>query len=299
MSYKIAIASGKGGTGKTTVAVNLYAMLNKAFGNKIELVDCDVEEPNDLIFFNDAKKEKQEEIFQLIPRINKDACTFCRECVEYCEFNAIVVIPPVNFAEVNKSLCHSCGACLVACKHDAITEHPETIGWVNSYQTKNVNGLKEGRLKIGSAMQTMLIKDLKKKVSQSNEIVIYDSPPGTSCPVVETISDTNYVILVTEPTLFGLHDLKLMVNLMKEIKTPFGVIVNKAGLGNNEVYSYLKSEGIELLGEIPFSKDYAGLYAQGNIVENMPDVIKINYEKIVENLSQKFMQYDGDNYFKW
>jgi MinD superfamily P-loop ATPase len=299
MSYKIAIASGKGGTGKTTVAVNLYAMLSEAFGNKIELVDCDVEEPNDLIFFEGANIEKQEEIFQLVPHIDKDKCTFCRECVEYCEFNAIVVIPPVNFAEVNKSLCHSCGACLVACKHNAITENPETIGWVNSYQTKNVNGLKEGRLKIGSAMQTMLIKDLKKKVSQRSEIVIYDSPPGTSCPVVETISNTNYVILVTEPTLFGLHDLKLMVNLMKEVKIPFGVIVNKAGLGSNEVYEYLKNEDIELVGEIPYSRDYAGIYAKGNIVGNIPDNIKVNYEKIVENLSQKLMKNEGDNYFKW
>jgi len=298
MSYKIAIASGKGGTGKTTVAVNLYAMLTKAYDNKIELVDCDVEEPNDLIFFEGANKKKQEEIFQLIPHIDTDKCTFCRECVEYCEFNAIIVIPPANFAEVNKSLCHSCGACVVACKHDAITEHPQTIGWINSYQTKNTNGLKEGRLKIGSAMQTMLIKDLKKRVSQNIEIVIYDSSPGTSCPVVETISDTDYVILVTEPTRFGLHDLKLMINLMKEVKIPFGVIVNKAGLGSNEVYEYLKNEDIELLGEIPFSRDYASLYAKGNIVENIPDSLKVNYENIVENL-KKCLKNEGNNYFKW
>jgi MinD superfamily P-loop ATPase len=139
-------------------------------------------------------------------------------------------------------------------------------------------------------MQTILIKDLKKRVSQSNEIIVYDAPPGTSCPVVETISDANYVILVTEPTLFGLHDLKLMVNLMKEVKIPFGVIVNKAGLGNNEVYEYLKNEGIELLGEIPFSREYAGIYAKGNIIEKIPDYIKVNYEKIVENLSQKLMK---------
>jgi len=299
LSFNIAIASGKGGTGKTTVAVNLYAMLGEISGSNIELVDCDVEEPNDLIFFDGAQKEAEEEIFQLIPQIDKEKCTFCRSCVEYCEFNAIVVIPSAGFAEVNKSLCHSCGACLVACKDSAITEYPETIGWVNSYQTKHVNGLKEGRLNIGSAMQTMLIKALKKRVSPQNEITIYDAPPGTSCPVVETISDAHFVILVTEPTLFGLHDLKLMVNLMKEVNIPFGVVVNKAGLGDNKVYEYLKNEDIELIGEIPFSGEYAGIYAKGNILEEIPDYIKVSYAKIAKNLSRKLIEYEGDHYFKW
>ncbi len=298
MPYKIAIASGKGGTGKTTVAVNLLKLLNEALGGKIELVDCDVEEPNDLIFFNDSYKKKEEKITQQIPQIDKDSCTFCRKCVDYCEFNAIVVIPHANFAEVNKSLCHSCGACMVACNHNAITEYPEPIGTINSYKTK-FNGLMEGRLKIGSAMQTMLIKNLKKKINQNNEIVIYDAPPGTSCPVVETINDVNYVVLVTEPTLFGLHDLKIMVNLMKEVKCPFGIIINKSGLGDNRVYNYLKNENIDLLGEIPFSKEYASLYAKGLIVETMPENIKKSYGSIVDYLIQKIVQYEGDNYFKW
>ena len=299
MSYKIAIASGKGGTGKTTVSVNLFTRLNESPEGRIHLVDCDVEEPNDIIFFNDAVLTGVNEISQLIPTINKDKCTFCRRCVDYCEFNAIVVIPPVEFAEVNPSLCHSCGACLVACEEGAISEHPESIGTVNFYRTKKVNGLAEGKLKIGSAMQTMLIKELKKRISDANDIIIYDAPPGTSCPVVETISDANYVILVSEPTLFGLHDLKLMVNLVRELEIPFGVIINKAGLGSNSIYKYLKHENIELLGEIPFSKEYASLYAEGKIMELVPNAIRDSYSEILNSLNQKIMQYEGDYYFKW
>ncbi|MBN1116132.1 MAG: ATP-binding protein [Bacteroidales bacterium] len=284
MSFKIAIASGKGGTGKTTVSVNLFEQFSEHSEGKIQLVDCDVEEPNDHIFFNRTKKISEEEVFQQVPTIDKDKCTFCRKCSEYCEFNAIVVIPPVRFAEVNQSLCHSCGACSVACEFDAITEHPESIGKVSFYKTGNNKGLVEGKLKIGSAMQTMLIKELKKRVPLNAEIVLYDSPPGTSCPVVETISNTDYVILVAEPTLFGLYDLKLMVNLVRELAIPFGIIINKSGLGSNDIYEYLYKESIDILGEIPFNKEYAGVYAKGQIVGNMPVEMKNVYKSITEKL---------------
>ena len=299
MPYRIAIASGKGGTGKTTVSVNLFIRLKERHGEKVQLVDCDVEEPNDIIFFNEAENTDIKEISQLIPFIDKDKCTFCRKCADYCEFNAIVVIPPVKFAEVNKSLCHSCGACLIACNQGAIAEYPETIGTVNLYKTKKFNGLAEGKLKIGSAMQTMLIKELKKRISNDNDIVIYDAPPGTSCPVVETISDADYVILVAEPTLFGLHDLKLMVNLVRELGIPFGVIINKAGLGSKSIYEYLENEEIDLLGEIPFSIEYASLYAEGRIVDLIPDVIKESYLEVLRVLNKKILQYEGSNNFKW
>lgn len=299
MPFKITIASGKGGTGKTTVAVNLFTQLNKSLGGNIELVDCDVEEPNDLLFFKDAEKTDGQEILQLIPHIDTQKCTYCRKCVEYCEFNAIVVIPNIEFAEVNKSLCHSCGACLVACKHNALTELPEPIGFVNTFKTKHTTRLKEGRLKIGSAMQTLLIKELKKCISDDNDIVILDSPPGTSCPVVETVSDADYVILVAEPTLFGLHDLKLMVVLLKQLKLPFGVIINKSGLGSDEIYSFLKNESIDIIGEIPFSKEYASTYATGKITDDVPIEIMNSYKTIISLLNKKIMQYEGDNYFKW
>jgi MinD superfamily P-loop ATPase len=299
MSYKIAIASGKGGTGKTTVSVNLYHFFNKMKSGIASLVDCDVEEPNDTIFFPNAIKNEEQEIFQLIPEIDKVKCTYCRKCVEYCEFNAIVVIPPIRFAEVNASLCHSCGACIVACRDNAITEKQEPIGAISFFNVRKDEKLIEGRLKIGSAMQTMLIKELKKHVSEDNEITLFDAPPGTSCPVVETISDTDYVILVSEPTLFGLHDLKLMVELMEEIKKPFGVVINKAGLGDSSIYDYLNQNKIEILGEIPFSKEYAASYANGNLFDKVPTKIANSYEHIIESLEQKIFINEGNNYFKW
>ena len=284
MLYKIAIASGKGGTGKTTVSVNLHHFFAQSLNQKVQLVDCDVEEPNDAIFFSDASKTESKDIFQLIPEIDLTKCTFCRKCAEYCEFNAIVVIPSAKFAEVNASLCHSCGACTVACKYNAITEIELAIGKINFYKLPQGNGLVEGELRIGSAMQTKLIKELKKHVSAENQIVIYDAPPGTSCPVVETVSNVDYIILVSEPTPFGLYDLKLMVNLLAEIKTPFGVIVNKAGLGNNDIYEFLSSEGIELLGEIPFSPTYAASYASGNMLNEIPAEISESFNEITEKM---------------
>jgi MinD superfamily P-loop ATPase len=298
MSYKIAIASGKGGTGKTTVAVNLFQHFSESTNTTTQLVDCDVEEPNDTIFFSELQKKGEKEIFQRIPEIDKSKCTFCRKCVEYCEFNAIVVIPPINFAEVNPSLCHSCGACLVACKDNAITEKDYSIGKVSFFKTNSASELVEGRLKIGSAMQTLLIKELKKHISEEKDVVLYDAPPGTSCPVVETISDVDYVVLVTEPTPFGLHDLKLMVELLEEVKKPYGVIINKSGIGDRKVYEFLKSKTIELLGEIPFKKEFASNYAYGNLFSNMPLEIKESFNEIFKNIKNKILVYEGDNDFK-
>ena len=289
MSFNIAIASGKGGTGKTTVSVNLLHYLAKSAGSSIQLVDCDVEEPNDLIFFSSAEKVGEREISQLIPSIDKDKCTFCRKCVEYCEFNAIVVIPPANFAEVNSKLCHSCGACSVACSDNAIVENPKPIGTVNLFKTENGLDITEGRLRIGSAMQTMLIKELKKNVSIGKDITIFDSPPGTSCPVVETISDTDLVVLVAEPTLFGLHDLKLMVALIKELNLPFGLVINKAGLGSKDIYDYIESENIVLMGEIPFNEAYASSYAKGLITEEISKEIDEAYHSIIMCITEHFL----------
>ncbi len=287
MSFKIAIASGKGGTGKTTVAVNLTYMISQFITPKVMLVDCDVEEPNDLLFFDDAKLVQSEDVVQMVPTIDTTACTFCMRCRDYCEFNAITLVQQKQIAHIDSDLCHSCGACLVACKYGAITEFPVKTGSVQQYKTGIGNGLTEGRLTIGSPMQTQVIRTVKQKISETNKVVIYDAPPGTSCPVVETLSDADYVILVTEPTPFGLYDLKLTLQLVKELGKPVGVVINKSGLGNDETYKYLRRENIDIIGEIPFSKSYAAKYAIGAILGSIPTEFATAYEEIVMTLKKQ------------
>lgn len=284
MPYKIAIASGKGGTGKTTVSVNLLTYLQKVTEGRVHLVDCDVEEPNDLLFFPKASMISSEVVTKLVPEIQTDKCTYCGRCAEYCEFNAIAIIPSREYIKVDTDLCHSCGACVVACEDEAIVEIEKEIGQVSFYASSDGAQLAEGRLKIGSPMQTMLIKALKKRIPLDDAIIIYDAPPGTSCSAVETISDVDYLILVAEPTLFGLHDLKLMVELSQNLNVPFGLVINKAGLGDDAIYQYIKDEDLDLLGEIPFSKDYASLYAKGDIVDNVPEEIETAYIEIIKNM---------------
>ena len=283
---KIAVASGKGGTGKTTVSVNLFHLMTLYTDKKVQLVDCDVEEPNDALFFKNPVVVNQEDAFQLIPEIDTDKCTFCKKCSDWCEFNAISIVPNLHFAEVNKSLCHSCGACMVACPEGAITEKEKSLGKITRYRIGKDKFLTEGRLKVGSAMQTTLIKKLKSYVEQNGIITIYDAPPGTSCPVVETVADADYIVLVTEPTPFGLHDLKIMVELLEELQKPFGIIVNKAGLGNRRVYNFLEEKKIELLGEIPFNRKYAESYSTGELLKNIPQ----NMLKVYQNIADKIFE---------
>lgn len=287
MPYRIAIASGKGGTGKTTVAANLFHLLNQETGRDARLVDCDVEEPNTLIFFDQAKSLTKKTVFQLVPLIDPDKCTFCKKCTGYCEFNAITMIPPAKFIEVNSALCHSCGACLEACTENAITEQPEPIGDIELFRSGEGYMLAEGRLKTGSAMQTMLIRELKKFIPSSREIIIYDSPPGTSCPVVATISDVNLVILVAEPTLFGLNDLQIMVELLEELEKDFVVIINKSGANDALIENYLAKVKVEIIGKIPFSIDYAKEYANGLLFDNVPEEISNPYKDIARKLKER------------
>lgn len=289
MAIKWAIASGKGGTGKTTVSVNLYHYLAKHVTSNIRLVDCDVEEPNDALFFSQHQLGDELLINQKVPKINTEACTYCGKCADWCEFNAISIIPKVKYASVNSDLCHSCGACSIACNFGAITEYDKQVGMVSHFQVDHGEGLTEGRLAIGSSMQTFLIKELKKQVGNSHDLILYDAPPGTSCPVVETIADADYVILVTEPTPFGLNDMKLMVTLLTDLDKPFGIVVNKAGLGNDDLYQYIKENQLELLGEIPFSKAYAGNYAAGKLVSTARGEMDNYYKQMVEKLQKQLV----------
>lgn len=282
---QIAVASGKGGTGKTTVAVSLFHYWAKYQNKTLTLLDCDVEEPNDALFLSPLKTLDKTNIFQYIPEIDPTVCTFCKKCVEWCEFNAITIVENRNFARVDTSLCHSCGACLAACPENALIEKPHLLGVITRHKTENGSLFTEGRLEVGSSMQTMLIKELKKEVKKNGAIFILDAPPGTSCPVVETVSDADYVILVTEPTPFGLHDLKITVELLQELKKPFGVVVNKAGLGNSDVYKFLKENNMELLGEIPFSKEFAQKYSSGELLKNIPENFENIYREIIEKIA--------------
>ncbi|MCG6190871.1 nucleotide-binding protein [Maribellus maritimus] len=284
---KIAVASGKGGTGKTTVSINLYFFIAKFFNKAVLLVDCDVEEPNDALFFPGAETKGEKEVFLPVPEIDPEKCTFCKKCSNWCGFNAISIVKALNFAGVNADLCHSCGACLEACSFGAIREQNQTLGQIKYLDTGIGLGLTEGRLKVGSSMQTSLIKKVKKETNPNSEIVLFDAPPGTSCPVVETVADADYVILVAEPTPFGLHDLKITVELLLDLQIPFGVIINKAGLGNRNVYEFLVHYNIDILAEIPFDKSYARKYASGDILENIPVEIEEIYKELIQKLELK------------
>ncbi|MFW5706175.1 MAG: 4Fe-4S binding protein [Bacteroidota bacterium] len=255
---KIAIASGKGGTGKTTVAVNLHHVIKKYLDAGALLVDCDVEEPNDALFFPASVPGRVIPITQPVPKIDLQKCNFCRACTDYCEFNAITIIPPLRHAEISADLCHSCGACLHACNVGAITEYPFEIGKFTKFHEEN---LVEGNLHVGLAQQTPVIRQVKKLTAPHRGIVIYDAPPGTSCPLVTTVSDVDFVILVAEPTPFGLHDFRLTATLMQEMEKPFGVVINKDHQDYSDLDRYIMNEGIEILGRIPFSREVAAQYS--------------------------------------
>jgi len=263
---KIAIASGKGGTGKTFIATNLFQTLIKNNYRTI-LVDCDAEAPNAVAFF-DTELILQSEVTQLVPVIDTGACTFCGKCHEYCSYNAIFILPPVKIIKVIEDLCHGCGACSVACKFEAITEKAVSLGQVSEYSYNGTASLLEARINIGVMSPVPVIKDAIKKADNKADIILLDSPPGTSCPFIQTVADADYVILVTEPTPFGLSDLRQSIETLKKTNKKCGVIINRSGLGNNKVQEYLLREKIPLLLEIPFSKKIAKLYSQGKIVSD-------------------------------
>lgn len=266
---KIAIASGKGGTGKTFVATNLFQVLRES-GVEVLLVDCDAEAPNALAFF-DSRQADCIEVKQQVPVIDPDKCTFCGKCHEYCAYNAIFMISSLEVIKVMDDLCHACGACLYACDYGAITEKPVVLGHVSSHALNGKVSLMEACTRIGVMTPVPVIKAAIKIVDKQADIVIFDAPPGTSCPFIHTVAAADYVVLVTEPTPFGLSDLKRSVDILKQVNKPFGVIVNRAGLGNNEVYQYLESEKIDLLLEIPFDKEIARICSNGKmVVEHNP-----------------------------
>jgi MinD superfamily P-loop ATPase len=261
---KIAIASGKGGTGKTFVSTNIfYTLLQNNY--RAMLVDCDAEAPNSIAFF-ETKLITRTEVTQQVPVINTGTCTFCGKCHEYCNYNAIFILPPMKIIHVIEDLCHGCGACSVACRFGAISEKPVSLGQVALYSTNGLPALIEARMNIGVMSPVQVIKAAIKQIDNQADIIILDAPPGTSCPFIQTVASADYVILVTEPTPFGLSDLKQSVETLKKINKPCGVIINRAGLGENVVYNWLKENSIPLLMEIPFDRETARIYSEGHLL---------------------------------
>jgi MinD superfamily P-loop ATPase len=252
-SMNIAVASGKGGTGKTTVATNLALSLGKA-----QFIDCDVEEPNANIFFN-AEINEQEDVVVGIPEIDKEKCDYCSKCSDFCAYNALAVVP--SNILVFPELCHSCGGCELICPKGAVNWHERVVGKVEHGQAKGID-FYHGLLNVGEMQTIPVIKALKRKVDRSKNVII-DVPPGTSCPVIESIGGSDYCILVTEPTPFGLHDLKLAVEVVRHLNIPFGVIINRDGIGDKKVEAYCRNENIPILLKIPERRKIAHLYSKG------------------------------------
>ena len=262
---KIVVASGKGGTGKTTVATNLALI-----AGKVELIDLDVEEPNDALFIN-PEYTREKNIDMMVPEVDQEKCTNCGICSQVCEFNAIATLgtKTMTFHE----LCHGCGLCAYACPEKAITEVPHPLGVIRFGRSGDTDFI-EGVLNLGEPMATPLIRETKKEAR--GELTIMDAPPGTSCPVIESIHAADFCILVTEPTPFGLWDLKLAVGVVRDLKVPFGVIINRYGSGDEGVERYCEEEGIEVLARIPMDRRIAEAYSRGiPIVKALPDMAQL------------------------
>ncbi len=261
---RIAIASGKGGTGKTTVAVNLSLTIR----GSVRLLDCDVEEPNCHIFLH-PEIFKTESVGIHIPQVDEEKCIACGECGRICQYHAIVSLKskPLVFPE----LCHGCGGCSKVCSNEAITEVEREIGVVEEGCRGNLMFV-HGCLNVGEAMAPPLIRAVKRHAGRSG-LTIIDSPPGTSCPVIASVCDSDFVVLVTEPTPFGLNDLALAVEMIRQLAIPFGVVINCADVGNCSVMDYCSAQNIPVLLEIPDSRRVAEAYSRGEAaVEAVPEL---------------------------
>jgi len=260
----LSVASGKGGTGKTTVAVNLALSLEDL--HSVQFLDCDVEEPNAHFFLKPHILESRP-VFLPIPEIVEEKCTYCGKCAEVCAYNAIAVLK--DNVLVFPELCHGCGGCSLLCPEQAIKEKGQRIGIM---EFGAANGLQfiHGKLDIGQAMSPPLIREVKKHMNLTRTIII-DAAPGTSCPVIEAVKGSDVSLLVTEPTPFGLNDLRLAVETLRELKIPFGIIINRSDIGDRQVQDYCLKENIPVLMTIPMDRNIAVAYSEGKtIIETQP-----------------------------
>lgn len=278
----ISVASGKGGTGKTTISTNLALSINR----QAKLLDCDVEEPNAHLFIK-PQVHSTETVYTMIPEIDESLCNGCRKCAEICRFNALTVVGKkvIVFPE----LCHSCEGCIAVCPEEAVTRGCRELG-VIEVGTKDKLTFVQGTMRIGEAMSPPLIREVRSKIDR-DDLAIIDAPPGTSCPVITAMKDTDFVLLVTEPTPFGLHDLTLAVEAVKVLGIPCGIVINRSDIGDRTVHEYAALENIPILLEIPFDRRIAETYSRGRLlIEDFPTwrhAFEMLYRDILEILEPK------------
>jgi len=260
----ISVASGKGGTGKTLVATSLALAIKDKYN--VQYLDCDVEEPNGHIFLK-PDITHSEAVGVPVPGVDEEKCTYCGKCAEVCAYNAIAVVK--EYVLTFPELCHGCGACSYLCPEKAISEVPHDIGVIETGYAGNIS-FSHGKLSIGAAMAPPVIRKVK-ELADNEKVVIIDASPGTSCPVVEAIKESDFCLLVTEPTPFGLNDLVLAVETVRQLNMPFGVVLNRVGVGDGKTEEYCRKENIPILMTIPLDTGIAGLYSRGiPLVEGMP-----------------------------
>jgi MinD superfamily P-loop ATPase len=272
---RISVASGKGGTGKTIIACGLAAVINNSV-----YIDCDVEEPNGHILLKPLI-HKEEPVFKLIPDINYETCSFCNKCIEVCEFNALHNLKSEIY--LYAELCHSCGACYYFCPEKAIIERPVLNGIIRSGKFSKDKLFYDAYLTVGESSAAPLIRKVKSAFDGDRPLII-DSPPGTSCSMQEAVKDSDFCILVTEPTPFGFNDLKLSLEVLRQLNVPFGIVINKYDNNYSRLNEYIRFNMQTLLMNIPFRMDIAGSYSKGELTTEAVEDFRLMMKELSEKI---------------